>query len=1009
MRRAISFVLTICMLVCMVPFALPSVFESFAGTYMITDMESGSVPLASEVYYKSDGNGSITATGASSENYDVYFDPAGNRLVLNGIALRRIVMLQENEANKDFTIEVHGENSVSFKTIAVGRAYMGTGTDGKLIVTGDGILDISLTSEAALGDRHEFAALQSTGDIVVGGDVTLKCTAAPDATVTAGSPSTVYGGLYSVNGSITIKDNASVEARGLYTISEDSAVHSYGVYANDGITVTDNATLKAYSGDVATTGSSVGCESIAIFAGTGDFTVGGNATVIAEGGNAIANGTVSASHAPVSAGVYAGGDVNVEGHLTATSGTARGFDVNSYNHGKTYGIFAGRELISDASSSSQGRNAVISATSIKVNSDVKLNNSEVNVNANFSNDLKNAFDVENRTLTATNSAINIMLTGVADRTNPYGLIAADIYLDNTSLDVEFDNFTAPQDIAGIKASSILQLSGQETDANIVYRSTCSLHDPTGIFAPGVTVSALDNAHLAINFEGQPRRITGMWVDRLNLQNANLDITATGSGSLITEGNVQGIYCSKVNIENSNTVIDFGSSLAGTDSRCIRAILGNANEDNVSIINSDVRLMPGAATGESIGIKAIGNVIISSGAIIGNAGNLTTKAIDVASADKLTIAEGLHWATAAGVATTNGAYTWSADDSLLIITTSAIVPSSGGSHHSGGGSGSAGGAGESVAAEGSKTTIKTDANGNLLSVEVAISEKAVADAMAKGAPMKLDTSVKTAASADKAVPVEIKVPASVTGNNPLTVELPVENMTEGTVAVIVYGDGSEEIVKTCVAGDEGLILTLEGSTTVKVVDNTKSFTDVAGSEWFAGNVAWAASREIMNGIGGGIFDAGSLTNRGMISQILFNLEGARATAAQTIIATERFGDVSSNNWFADSIGWLIANDIAQGQGSDFGAADPVTREQLAVMYYNYAIFKRFKMNERGDVAKFADSADVSSWAEEALSWAVGMGLIQGTLLDDGSIALDPQGSSTRAMVAAITQRFCEKLL
>ena len=1025
MRRAISFVLTICMLVCMVPFALPSVFDSFAGTYMITDMGTGSAQLSDEAYYISDGNGSITDAGASSEDYDVYFDPAGNRLVLNGIALRRIVMLQENEANKDFTIEVHGENSISFKTIAVGRAYMGgINTDGKLIVTGDGILDISLTSEAALGDRHEFAALQSTGDIVVGGDVTLKCTAAPDATVTAGSPSTVYGGLYSVNGSITIKDNASVEARGLYTISEDSAVHSYGVYANDGITVTDNATLKAYSGDVATTGNSVGCESIAIFAGTGDFTVGGDATVIAEGGNAIANGTVSAPHLPLSAGVYARRDVNVEGHLTATSGIARGLDGNSHNYGKTYGIFAGGGLISDASSSSQGRNAVISATSIKVNSDVKLNNSEVNVDANFSNDIQNAFDVEDRTLTATNSAITIMLTGVADGANPYGLIATDIYLDNTSLDVEFDNLTAPRDIAGIKADSILQLSGQETDVNIVYRSTCSLYDPTGIYAPGGAVSALDNAHLAINFEGQPRRITGMWVDRLDLQNANLDITATGSGNLITEGNVQGIYCSEVNLEDSHAVIDFGSSLAGADSRCIHASLGNDNEDNVSIINSDVRLMPGAATGESIGIEAIGNVIISSGAIIGNAENLTTKAIDVASADKLTIAEGLHWATAAGVATTNGAYTWSADDSLLIITTSAIVPYSGGSsHHSGGGGGSsASGAGTTetvapdgskttvtVSADGSKTTVKTDANGNLVSVEAAISEKAVAGAVAKGEAVKLGVSVKAATSAEEAVPVKVVLPASVTPKNPATVEIPVENMTAGTVAVVVYGDGTEEIVKTSVAGEDGIVMLLEGSETIKIIDNTKSFSDVTGSEWFAGNVAWAAAREIMKGIGDGIFDAGALTNRGMISQILFNLEGARATAAQMAKVAELFSDVSTGNWFAGSVGWMVANDIAQGQGDDFGAADPVTREQLAVLYFNYAKYKGYDTGMRGSVEGFADSGRVSPWAQEALAWAVGKGIINGTALADGSIALDPQGSSTRAMVAAITQRFCEKLL
>ena len=315
----------------------------------------------------------------------------------------------------------------------------------------------------------------------------------------------------------------------------------------------------------------------------------------------------------------------------------------------------------------------------------------------------------------------------------------------------------------------------------------------------------------------------------------------------------------------------------------------------------------------------------------------------------------------------------------------------------------------VSADGSKTTVKTDANGNLVSVEAAISEKTVAGAVAKGEAVKLGVSVKAATSAEGAVPVKVVLPASVTPKNPATVEIPVENMTAGTVAVVVYGDGTEEIVKTSVAGEDGIVMLLEGSETIKIIDNTKTFTDVAGTEWFAGNVAWAASREIMQGFGGGVFDARALTNRGMISQILFNLEGARATAAQMAKAAELFSDVSTGNWFAGSVGWMVANDIAQGQGDDFGATNPVTREQLAVLYFNYAKYKGYDTGMRGSVEGFADSGRVSPWAQEALAWAVGKGIINGTALADGSIALDPQGSSTRAMVAAITQRFCEKLL
>lgn len=1014
-KRAISLLTVMCMLVCMVPV----MSNSGAVHATATNIYVGNVPLDDSVYYyKNSGAGSIIP--GDENDYNLKYIPSEQRLMMNGLIVTAGCIMVGESADVTIEVENESENLISCETFGIAdQAVSGT-----LTITGSGVLTIELTGKNFSLGGNNSAAIISGRNIAIGGSVGLICIGATDEAPMTNSQDSGSYGIYTQGGSVTIGDSANVEARGRNSLSDDSPIVSYGIFSARGIAVTGNAILNAYSGDAVTNGDSKTAISEAVCAANGNIEIGPQATVRAECGDATATGAVDLSKSPLSAGVYARNDVNVEGHLTATSGIARGLDENSHNYGKTYGIFAGGGLISDASSSSQGRNAVISATSIKVNSDVKLNNSEVNVNANFSNDLQNAFDVENRTLTATNSAITIMLTGVADGANPYGLIATDIYLDNTSLDVEFDNLTAPRDIAGIKVSSILQLSGQETDVSIVYRSTCSLFDPTGIYASSGTVSALDNAHLAINFEGQPRYVTGMWVGRLDLQNANLDITATGSGSLITEGNVQGIYCSKVNIENSNAVIDFGSSLAGADSRCIRAIRGNANEDNVSIINSDVRLMPGAATGESIGIEAIGNVIISSGAIIGNAENLTTKAIDVASADKLTIAEGLHWATAAGVATTNGAYTWSADDSLLIITTSAIVPYSGGSsHHSGGGGGSsASGAGTTetvapdgskttvtVSDDGSKTTVKTDANDNLVYAEAAISEKAVAGAVAKGEAVKLGVSVKAATSAEEAVPVKVVLPASVTPKNPATVEIPVENMTAGTVAVVVYGDGTEEIVKTSVAGEDGIVMLLEGSETIKIIDNTKRFSDVAGSEWFAGNVAWAASREIMNGIGGGIFDAGSLTNRGMISQILFNLEGARATAAQMAKAAELFSDVSTGNWFAGSIGWLIANDIAQGQGSDFGAADPVTREQLAVLYFNYAKYKGYDTGMRGSVEGFADSGRVSPWAQEALAWAVGKGIINGTALADGSIALDPQGSSTRAMVAAITQRFCEKLL
>ena len=1235
-KRAISLFTVICMLACMMPFMQPVNYDSFAGTYMVTDMVSGAVPLSGEGYYLDDGNGSITAEGASSENYDMYFNPTENKIVFNGVNLRRVIMLQETEAGKDFTIEVHGDNSVTFKTLAIGRAYTASGSDGRLIINGDGTLDISLTSEAAILDRTEFAALQSTGDIIIGGDVSLKCTAVADATVTSGRASTVYGGIYSVQGRIIIKDNATVEARGMYAVSEDSAVRSYGVYANAGVEVTDNATLKAYSGDVSTTGSGVRCESMAIYAENGNITIGENATVIAEGGNAIVHGNVDdATKLPISAGVYVKtGSVNVNGTLDATAEEAKGHKSNSETIGKTYGIYAGGDInfngftvakggetdayvaavysaagnitvgttgtvkvtggsVEDCVQNSVLTNAIVengsdgiaalngsitisgnaevympdsevvangicatgnislpgtvkikvdnaadqrigivsasgsisvsgnvdveigdcdgnitailtveedidisgnvtittgavrtagtdpvvnggiqvgSSGSIKISGTVNVNcgdasgddgfvaaiwgddiiiSGEVNavigvadspsfairgekniyitgsalksgaarsITAEVAPDaskgcgiwaqenivvdvdsedgkvltlhadglysrsgdltVRNAFiesdvnigntvryGIYAQKVEATNAALWVDMTGAGD-TTAGGIGAENLKLNDSLVVVYVSGASSTDKIIGLQVADI-EMNGADNKMCVAFITAAGIRDAVGIWA--ITMGGIENADVLVAFNGDFGTVTGICAAApLNIVDSVVEVGSLSSPSPTTVSvHAVGIKCAEINVENSDLEIDFGGTTTGTESIGIQAY------GNVNITGSGVSIVPSTAP--------------------------TMQAIRLENADtsQVSLASGLHWTTSKAVATTNGAYTWSADDEVLIVSTSAIVPSNGGSHHHSGGASTT-------------TEATTGADGTVTSVEVKVGEKAVADAAAKGEPVKLETSVKAAASSEEAVPVKIELPKSVTPENPVAVEIPVDNMTAGTVAVIVHGDGSEEIVKTSVQGDDGIVLMLEGSETIKVIDNTKNFTDVKGNEWFAGDVAWAASREIMKGIGGGIFDANAWTSRSMISQILFNLDGARATAAQEASAAERFGDVNTTNWFAGSVGWMVANGIAQGRGGDFGANDPVTREQLAVMYFNYAKFIGADTDVRGDVVKFADGSEVSPWAAEALSWAVGKGLIQGTTRADGTVVLDPQGSSTRAMVAAITQRFCAKL-
>ena len=309
------------------------------------------------------------------------------------------------------------------------------------------------------------------------------------------------------------------------------------------------------------------------------------------------------------------------------------------------------------------------------------------------------------------------------------------------------------------------------------------------------------------------------------------------------------------------------------------------------------------------------------------------------------------------------------------------------------------------ADGSTGTVKTDAQGNAVSAEAAPSTRAISEAAAKGKAVTLPVEVKATNDAASAAEVKVTLPETVNAENPTTVEIPVENLTPGTVAVIVNADGTEEIVKTSTTGEDGVVLTLDGSATIKIVDNTKSFNDVTGGEWYANNVAWAASREVMNGVGDGDFAPDATTTSAMVAQILMNLADGSASPDA---AAATFNDVAANDWFASAISWVMETGIAQGEGESFGVADAISRERDIVMMYHFAQYMGYDTTARADLSSFTDAGSVSEWAQEAMEWAVGVGLINGTTDTNGNVILNAQGTATRGQIAAITQRFCEKV-
>lgn len=234
---------------------------------------------------------------------------------------------------------------------------------------------------------------------------------------------------------------------------------------------------------------------------------------------------------------------------------------------------------------------------------------------------------------------------------------------------------------------------------------------------------------------------------------------------------------------------------------------------------------------------------------------------------------------------------------------------------------------------------------------------------------------------------------------VTLVVPASDTTAGTVAVIVYDDGTREVVRKSVAGDDSVTIPLSGSATIEIIDNSKDFDDVSAGAWYSDVVDFASSHELFNGTSATTFSPNDAMTRGMLAAVLANLESADVSGMQSA-----FNDVHDEEWYSESVAWAAENGIVNGYGDGaFGPNDAITREQLAAMLYNYADMLGLDTTARASLAGYNDQP--SAWATDVMQWAVAEGLITGTSSD----TLDPQGTATRAQVAAMLERFIENVL
>ena len=179
-----------------------------------------------------------------------------------------------------------------------------------------------------------------------------------------------------------------------------------------------------------------------------------------------------------------------------------------------------------------------------------------------------------------------------------------------------------------------------------------------------------------------------------------------------------------------------------------------------------------------------------------------------------------------------------------------------------------------------------------------------------------------------------------------------------------------------------------------------FADVDTSKWYHESIDYVLKHSMMNGVSGTSFAPNSNLTRGMLVQILFNLEGKPQSASAS------FSDVKADAWYAEAVGWAAANKVVTGYtDGTFRPNAAVTREQAAAILYRYAQSKGIDVSvgENTNILSYADAMQASEYAIPALQWAVGAGVLNGK----GGNLLAPTGTATRAEIAAIMQRWCEK--
>ena len=183
------------------------------------------------------------------------------------------------------------------------------------------------------------------------------------------------------------------------------------------------------------------------------------------------------------------------------------------------------------------------------------------------------------------------------------------------------------------------------------------------------------------------------------------------------------------------------------------------------------------------------------------------------------------------------------------------------------------------------------------------------------------------------------------------------------------------------------------------EGNNPFTDVSEDDWFYDDVMFVYENGLMEGISSTQFGPYETQTRGRMAEILWRMEGSPASKAKN-----SFADVEDGARYADAIAWIAENDILSGYNKDsFGPGDPITWEQLAVMFYRYAQYKGYDISIKGSQDELKDMNSTMDDAGKAVLWAVSNGLIR----EEADVLSALQDPVSRAEIAAMLHRFIDK--